>query len=51
METRNMKRDAYNIARELGYERVMPDIKQRIYACSTETEITRIMYNARHLMR
>lgn len=44
------KRNAYNTAKQLGYEKVMPDIKARIYACHTEEEITRVLITARHAM-
>ena len=48
--TKNEKRRYYNMAKTLGYERVMPDIKQRIYAAETEAEVIRVMTTARHKM-
>lgn len=48
--SKNEKRRAYNTAKALGYESVMPDIKRRIYAAETEAEVTRIMVTARHKM-
>lgn len=48
---RNEKRKAWNTAKALGYTNVMPDIKKRIYASESETELTRILTTARHMMK
>lgn len=48
---RNEKRRAWNKAKALGYVRVMPDIKERIYASGSEMELTRILITARHMMK
>ena len=47
---RQIKRDYFRKAKQLGYLDVMPDIKKRIYASERETNILRIMTTARHLM-
>ena len=46
-----MKRKAYLIAKQLGYEKLMPNIKSRIYSCTTQEEITRVLITARHMER
>lgn len=46
-----IKRDARRIAKQLGYERVMPDIEKRINAATTEHEVTRVLITARKRMR
>ena len=51
MQFYNYKRSMCKAARELGYERVMPDVRQRIFACKDEVEISNIMSTCRHLMR
>lgn len=43
------KRAAYLIALQLKYDKVLPDIKERIYAAESESEITRILVTARHM--
>lgn len=48
---RNEKRKAWNVAKQLGYTKVMSDIKERIYAAASETELIRILATARHMMR
>ena len=40
---RQIKRDYFRKAKQLGYLDVMPDIKERIYASERETNIIRIM--------
>lgn len=42
-----MKRKAYLIAKQLGYEKMIPNIK----ACTTQEEITRVLITARHMER
>lgn len=46
----NYKRSHYKAGRELGYERVMPDLKLRIFSCKSEDEVDRVMVTCRHLM-
>lgn len=48
--SRRDKRWIYSKAKALGYESVMKDIKKRIYSAETESEATRVMITARHLM-
>lgn len=48
---RSEKRKAWNVAKQLEYIRVIPDIKKRIYASESETELTRILTTARHMMK
>lgn len=50
MAKKSFKNSQYLIGKDLGYERVMPDLYERIYACVTESEVVRVMITARHLM-
>ena len=50
MATRKWKWNCYNMARALGYEKVMPDIKERIYAAVMESDVSRIMATARNML-
>lgn len=50
MARRSLKLKTWQIARALGYVRVMPDIKTRIYEAVTEADVYRVMATARHLM-
>lgn len=50
MAKKSFKYHQYLIGKDLGYERVMPDLHTRIYACVTEAEVLRVMTTARHLM-
>ena len=50
MTLRQFKRRTYDAAKQLGYERIVPDIKCRIYTAESENEVSRIMTTARHKM-
>lgn len=44
------KRYYVKLARELRYDRVMPDIERRIRKCESEIEVSRILVDCRHMM-
>lgn len=50
MTLKQYKRRTYDTAKQLGYERIMPDIKCRIYTAESEDDVSRIMTTARHKM-
>ena len=49
MTLKQRKLECRRIARQLGYDKVMPDIFNRINAARTEIELTRVMTTARHI--
>ena len=40
---------AKRVARELGYQKAMPDVFERIEKANSENEVLRILITARHL--
>ena len=50
MSLKQYAAQAARFARQLGYEAIDPEIITRIKSAETESEVTRIMTNARHRM-
>lgn len=48
MSLKQRKCEARRIAKQLGYQMVMPDIVERINSATSHNEVNRILVTARH---